>query len=310
MSRRHGATPASTRRVRRGGTPRSCGPWSPPSTGPRTPDPDGDGPLQELLDGSPARSLRCAAASTGSGKTSPSRSCDSWVIPYIADLLATNLVPSMDARGQRLDVANTIYYRRRKGTVALLEQLAADVTGYDARVIEFFRRLGRAAATASTRRSATRAGSPDPAAARRPAAPRRPDRPAHRHAAGRLADLRDPLGARMTGTAYDEYHHRADVRQRRRAPLGWYGIQQDRVLPVADGWHCGSPGHPGAGQRLPGPLRRSTRPAGRSRCSRPIGPRRERLRRELAADPRLAAADAAHRHRCRRNSTTRRRRPR
>ena len=57
--------------------------------------------------------------------------CDSWVIPYIADLLATNLVPSMDARGQRLDVANTIYYRRRKGTVALLEQLAADVTGYE-----------------------------------------------------------------------------------------------------------------------------------------------------------------------------------
>ena len=92
--------------------------------------------------------------------------CDDWVIPYLADLLATNLVPSMDARGQRLDVANTIYYRRRKGTVALLEQLAADVTGWDARVIEFFRRLAR------TRHGldpaiGCPADSADPAAARR-----------------------------------------------------------------------------------------------------------------------------------------------
>ena len=42
--------------------------------------------------------------------------CDDWVIPYIGDLLATNLVANLDAAGQRLDVANTIYYRRRKGT--------------------------------------------------------------------------------------------------------------------------------------------------------------------------------------------------
>jgi hypothetical protein len=41
--------------------------------------------------------------------------CDDWVVPYIADLLATKLVASQDARGQRLDVAKTIYYRRRKG---------------------------------------------------------------------------------------------------------------------------------------------------------------------------------------------------
>src|SRR5262249_44733415 len=66
-----------------------------------------------------------------------------WVVPYLAALLDTNLVPAMDARGQRLDVANTIYYRRRKGTVALLEQLAADVTGWECHIVEFFRRLGR-----------------------------------------------------------------------------------------------------------------------------------------------------------------------
>src|SRR5437588_5645769 len=69
--------------------------------------------------------------------------CDDWVISYIADLLATNLVASLDARGQRVDVAKTIYYRRRKGTVAILEEIAADITGWNARVVEFFRRLGR-----------------------------------------------------------------------------------------------------------------------------------------------------------------------
>src|SRR5215831_2215502 len=42
--------------------------------------------------------------------------CDDWVVPYIGDLLATNLVDGLDPRGQRLDVAKTIFYRRRKGT--------------------------------------------------------------------------------------------------------------------------------------------------------------------------------------------------
>ena len=69
--------------------------------------------------------------------------CDDWVIPYIADLLATNLVNSLDARGQRIDVAKTIYYRRRKGTLAILEEIAANITGWDVRVVEFFRRLAR-----------------------------------------------------------------------------------------------------------------------------------------------------------------------
>ena len=42
----------------------------------------------------------------------------------------------------RAEVANTIAYRRRKGTASMLEQLARDVTGGDARVVEFFQRLG------------------------------------------------------------------------------------------------------------------------------------------------------------------------
>ncbi|MGA8133446.1 MAG: hypothetical protein WCA48_04730, partial [Pseudomonas gingeri] len=69
--------------------------------------------------------------------------CDDWVIPYIGDLVATRLVSCLDAAAQRIDVAKTIYYRRRAGTVGLLEELAADIAGRDARVVEFFRRLGR-----------------------------------------------------------------------------------------------------------------------------------------------------------------------
>ena len=41
----------------------------------------------------------------------------------------------------RAEVANTIRYRRRKGTVSVLEQLARDVTGWPARAVEFFELL-------------------------------------------------------------------------------------------------------------------------------------------------------------------------
>jgi hypothetical protein len=69
--------------------------------------------------------------------------CDDWVVPYIGDLLATRLVSCLDARAQRLDVAKTIYYRRRSGTLGVLQELAADIAGRDARAVECFRRLGR-----------------------------------------------------------------------------------------------------------------------------------------------------------------------
>jgi hypothetical protein len=41
----------------------------------------------------------------------------------------------------RAYVANTLAYRRRKGTVAVLEELARDVTGWQATAVEFFQRL-------------------------------------------------------------------------------------------------------------------------------------------------------------------------
>ncbi|HEU0301742.1 MAG TPA: hypothetical protein VFR37_19975 [Longimicrobium sp.] len=75
-----------------------------------------------------------------------------WVVPYIGDLVGwrgLHAVAYDPRRGSapavgspRAEVANTIAYRRRKGTAAMLEQLARDVTGWSARAVEFFQLLG------------------------------------------------------------------------------------------------------------------------------------------------------------------------
>ena len=92
--------------------------------------------------------------------------CRSWVIPYIGDLVSNNLLydagripdadtaraifddlvgpdlrPPLEIR-TRADVAKTIYYRRRKGTLPMLEELARDVTGWAAHAVEFLQLLG------------------------------------------------------------------------------------------------------------------------------------------------------------------------
>jgi hypothetical protein len=69
--------------------------------------------------------------------------CAEWVVPYIGDLIGARGIYALtkSSFSQRAQVANTIAYRRRKGTVALLEQLAHDVTGWDAKVVEFFQLL-------------------------------------------------------------------------------------------------------------------------------------------------------------------------
>lgn len=66
-----------------------------------------------------------------------------WAVPYIGDLIGTRgIQPRTEATfSLRAQVANTIAYRRRKGTAAVLEQLARDVTGWDANVVEFYQLL-------------------------------------------------------------------------------------------------------------------------------------------------------------------------
>ena len=70
--------------------------------------------------------------------------CADWLVPYIGDLLGVRLLhPIGPGAGRaRALVANTLDYRRRKGTVAGLEQLAFDVTGWPTAAEEYFTRLG------------------------------------------------------------------------------------------------------------------------------------------------------------------------
>jgi hypothetical protein len=69
--------------------------------------------------------------------------CDPWVVPYIGDLLGVRrLHPVGPGTGSlRAYVANTLGYRRRKGTLSVLELLAYDVTGWRSKAVEFFQLL-------------------------------------------------------------------------------------------------------------------------------------------------------------------------
>jgi hypothetical protein len=74
--------------------------------------------------------------------------CAEWVVPYIGDLLDVQELYVENARlatfgrqERRAFVANTLAYRRRKGTAPVLEQLTRDLTGWSARVVEVFDRL-------------------------------------------------------------------------------------------------------------------------------------------------------------------------
>jgi hypothetical protein len=72
--------------------------------------------------------------------------CPEWVVPYLADLVGVaDLPPETVGASRRAFVANTIGYRRRKGTVAVIEQVARDASGWPARAVEFYRLLTVAA---------------------------------------------------------------------------------------------------------------------------------------------------------------------
>ncbi len=120
--------------------------------------------------------------------------CSEWAVPYIADLVATRILPEENKRGRRVDVAKTIYYRRRKGTLRVLEELISDISGWDGRALENFRRLARA-----------RHGlDPHPA----PLAGRFSKTPP-----GGTADLRHPMASELAGGPFGEYHHTPDFRR-------------------------------------------------------------------------------------------------
>ena len=69
--------------------------------------------------------------------------CATWVIPYIGDLIGYQPVRGIApaVASPRAEVAHTISFRRRKGTVLVMEQLARDVTGWGAHALEMFKVL-------------------------------------------------------------------------------------------------------------------------------------------------------------------------
>ncbi len=72
--------------------------------------------------------------------------CAPWAVPYLGELVGNRSVMGTTGHSTaRADVARTIAYRRRKGTAAILEQIARDITGWPARAIEFFELTCRSA---------------------------------------------------------------------------------------------------------------------------------------------------------------------
>ncbi len=185
-----------------------------------TDDLGANGPLREIVNriGATAGALRRDIDRLWENQSI--EACDDWVIPYIAQLLDTRLVLGLDARGQRLDVANTISYRRRKGTLGVLEQVAYDITGWNARVVEFFRRLAR------TRHGLDPAIGPYGAPGSDPATLHQAEGivgPLTQTPIGGFADLRNAYGAAKSRTAFDEFFHTADTRMGQ-GLFGWHAI--------------------------------------------------------------------------------------
>ena len=104
---------------------------------------DGTGPLKALLSVIAEQSVVLADNLEQLYNDFFIETCAEWAVPYIGELVgARNITPFPGASfTERAFVANTMGYRRRKGTAAVLEQLARDVTDWDANVVEFFQRL-------------------------------------------------------------------------------------------------------------------------------------------------------------------------
>jgi hypothetical protein len=117
-----------------------------------------------------------------------------WAVPYIGDLVATRLLSAQNKRGRRIDVAKTIYYRRRKGTPRILEELINDISGWEGKLIEQFTKLVR-----------TRHGLD--------AIPQTLAGKFSGTLPGGVADLRNQRVSELTNGPFEEYFHTNDMRK-------------------------------------------------------------------------------------------------
>lgn len=180
---------------------------------------DVKGPLRELVERVGAQMAVVRRSIDQIWEDQSIESCDDWVVPYIGDLVATNLLNRSDPRAQRLQVAKAIYYRRRAGTLAIIEEAARDITGWETHVVEFFRRMARA-----------RHGLDQEIGL--PLVPPGMDELQNaagltgrytRTQAGGFADLRNAYGATRAHGPFDEFFHTAEMR-RGVDRTGWYNI--------------------------------------------------------------------------------------
>jgi hypothetical protein len=68
------------------------------------------------------------------------KACQDWLLPYFAELFDARLV-SPDPDGQRAEVAQVIGWRKSKGTLAVVEQVAQEVGRLEVEVQEGWRRV-------------------------------------------------------------------------------------------------------------------------------------------------------------------------
>lgn len=123
-----------------------------------------------------------------------------WAVPYIGDLLGTSHL-SGDPWTVRADVADTIALRRRKGTLAAIEQLAFVLTRWGVRCVELREVLAWAQHLNHLRPDA---GGDSPFVA--------PDATRHTVIRGGTAPVRDPALLSLLGGAFDPFMRLPDVR--------------------------------------------------------------------------------------------------
>jgi hypothetical protein len=123
-----------------------------------------------------------------------------WVVPYIGDLLGVSPL-SGDPQTLRADVADTIALRRRKGTLASIDRLVANLTQWAAHCVELRDRL---VWNQHLNHQRPDSGGEPPLA--------QPGLTRFSPARGGTVNLRDPAQLSLLDSPFNPFAHLADVR--------------------------------------------------------------------------------------------------
>ncbi len=133
---------------------------------------------------------------------------DDEALVKLGELLATRMVHALNRRGRRVDVARTIFYRRRKGTPRVLESLITDITGWEGLHLDTRLRLARTQHLLE----------PPPPVGMFSKTPR-----------GGWANVRSPRLPELAFTGFEELAHTPDFRRYDGGSRGVYGIEKTNV---------------------------------------------------------------------------------